>query len=223
MDTISLTNLILLPLGLGLLGFIEPCTIGASLLTVKYLEEESGWSKAQYMLIFSLVRALLIGMVGLLVALLGSRFFAFQQSIWIVLGLVYAGLGILYLSGRSGWLSRRLGPSLGTFPRSRGSAILGLIMGFNIPACAAPLLFVLLANTAASAQTWTQGFISMALFGLALSLPLVLAVLIPQGRHLLDHLSGLSRRVPRWTGVVLLALSVWSLYFGLAINMEDWR
>lgn len=223
MDTISLANLILLPLGLGLLGFIEPCTIGTSLLTVKYLEGASGWSKAQYMLVFSLVRAMLIGMLGLLAALLGSRFFVFQQGIWIVLGLVYAGLGVLYLSGRSGWLSRRLGPSLGSLPRSRGSALLGLMLGLNIPACAAPLLFVLIANTAASAQTWVQGFISMALFGLALSFPLVLAVLLSQGRRLLDYLAGLSRRVPRWTGVALLVLSAWSLYFGMAIDMQEWQ
>lgn len=223
MDTISLINLFFLPLGLGLLGFIEPCTIGASLLAVKYLEGASGWNKFKYMLIFSLVRGLLIGMLGLLAALVGSRFFIFQQSIWIILGLVYAGLGTLYLSGRSGWLSRRLGPSLGTLPRRRGSAFLGLVLGLNIPACAAPLLFVLIANTAASAQTWIQGFISMALFGLALSLPLVLAVLLPQGRHILDRLASLSSRIPRWTGVALLALAVWSLYFGLAVNMEDWR
>jgi cytochrome c-type biogenesis protein len=175
------------------------------------------------MLIFSLARALLIGMLGLLAALLGSRFFAFQQGMWLILGAVYAILGLLYLSGRSGWLSWRLGPSLGALPRSRGSALLGLVLGLNIPACAAPLLFALIATTTAGAQTWLQGFASLALFGLALSIPLVLAVLLPQGRRLLDRLAGLTRRAPRWTGIAMLALAAWSLYFGLAVNIEEWR
>ncbi|TNB81442.1 sulfite exporter TauE/SafE family protein [Pseudomonas sp. Fig-3] len=223
MDAISLTNLILIPLGLGLLGFIEPCTIGVSLWAVKYLEGESGWSKARHMLIFSLTRALLIGMLGVVAALLGSSFFIFQQGMWLILGLVYGGLGLLYLSGRSGWLSRRLGPSLNAVPHSRGSVFLGLVLGLNIPACAAPLLFALIATTATSAQTWVQGFISMALFGLALSVPLVLAVLLPQGRRLLDRLAGLSSRAPRWTGFLLLGLAAWSIYFGLTVDIEQWR
>lgn len=223
MDAASLTNLILVPLGLGLLGFIEPCTIGVSLWTVKYLEGEPGWSKARHMLIFSLTRALLIGTLGVVAALLGSRFFVFQQGVWLILGLVYGGLGLLYLSGRGGWLNRRLGPSLNAVPRNRGSVILGLVLGLNIPACAAPLLFALIAATATSAQSWVQGFTSMAVFGLALSAPLVLAVLLPQGRQLLDRLAGLSSRAPRWTGIILLGLAVWSVYFGLAVDMGKWR
>lgn len=33
----DLWALIVLPLGLGLLGFVEPCSVGSSLLFVKYL------------------------------------------------------------------------------------------------------------------------------------------------------------------------------------------
>lgn len=95
MDTINLANLILIPLGLGLLGFIEPCTIGVSLWAVKYLEGESGWRKTRHMLILSLTRALLIGMLGIVAALLGSGFFVFQQGVWLILGLIYGGLGLL--------------------------------------------------------------------------------------------------------------------------------
>jgi len=175
------------------------------------------------MLIFSLTRALLIGMLGIVAALLGSGFFIFQQGVWLILGLVYGGLGLLYLSGRSGWLSRRLGPSLNAVPRRRGSVLLGLVLGLNIPACAAPLLFALIATTATSAQTWVQGFISMALFGLALSIPLILAVLLPQGRRFLDRLASVSSHAPRWTGFVLLGLAAWSVYFGVATDIEEWR
>jgi cytochrome c-type biogenesis protein len=33
--------LLIVPLGLGLLGFIEPCSIGATLIFVKFLEGKS--------------------------------------------------------------------------------------------------------------------------------------------------------------------------------------
>ena len=38
MSGIDLINIIWLPLALGLFGFIEPCSIGASLVFIKYLE-----------------------------------------------------------------------------------------------------------------------------------------------------------------------------------------
>ncbi len=35
-------NLVLLPLALGLLGFIEPCSMGSNLLFIKYVEGKNG-------------------------------------------------------------------------------------------------------------------------------------------------------------------------------------
>src|SRR3546814_1366678 len=66
-----------------------------------------------------------------------------------------------------------LGPSLKRLGRLRGSAGLGLLFGLNIPACAAPLLLALLAGAATTGATLLSGFVALAVFGLALSLPLV--------------------------------------------------
>ena len=38
MTGLALTRLVLLPVGLGLLGFVEPCSLGSILVFVKYLE-----------------------------------------------------------------------------------------------------------------------------------------------------------------------------------------
>ncbi len=58
-------NIVWLPLGLGLFGFIEPCSIGASLLFIKYLEGKDRRHKFFQVSVFTLVRALFMGALGL--------------------------------------------------------------------------------------------------------------------------------------------------------------
>ena len=105
----------------------------------------------------------------------------------------------------------------------RGSASLGVLFGLNVPACAAPLLAALLAAQAAGGAaggTLAAGFASLALFGFALSLPLVLAVLFEPARRAIDWLAGLSRRLPFWIGVLFVALGVWTVWLAVAPRGE---
>lgn len=164
-------------------------------------------------------------MLGLLAAYLGMVFLGVQKTFWIILGAVYLAIGVLYVAGKAGFLMRTLGPSLTQLSGLRGSAALGFLFGLNIPACAAPLIFVLFGTAAASGSaggTLASGFISLALFGLALSLPLVLAVLFAPAQRALDWVAGLSVRIPFWVGLVLILLGLWSMWFGLFVNLEDW-
>jgi len=111
-----------------------------------------------------------------------------------------------------------LGPGIARLSDVQGSAALGVLFGLNIPACAGPLLVALLGAAAAggaSGETLAGGFVSLALFGLAMSLPLVLAVLFEPARRALDWLAGLSRRLPFWTGLLLVVLGAWSIRLGL--------
>ncbi len=222
MDEFSLTSLILLSVGLGLLGFIEPCSMGVNLLFIKYLEGEAAARKLSQTVIFMLTRGLFIGALGALAALLGTGFISVQKGFWVLLGSLYLGLGILYLAGRAGFLMRTLGPGLHRLAGTRGPVALGLLFGLNIPACAAPLLFVLFGAAAVGGATVAQGFLTLALFGLFLSAPLAAAVAWPPGERLLDRFAGLSRRMPRWTGAVLALFGLWSISFGLFVNLEDW-
>lgn len=214
----NLFNLFILPAGLGLFGFIEPCSIGSSLIFVKYLEGKAGAQKLAETALFALTRALFIGALGAAAVLIGAAFVNFQRGAWILLGAVYMVIGLLYLLGRSGLLMRTIGPGLAKFEGARGSVGLGLVFGLNIPACAAPLLLVLLGFATAggaSGSAVAGGFVSLAVFGLALSLPLVAAAAFEPPRRLLDRLAGLSKRIPFWAGVVLFALGAWSIWFGL--------
>jgi cytochrome c-type biogenesis protein len=219
LSAFSLTRLVLLPIGLGLLGFIEPCSIGSTLIFVKYLEGKDAAEKIAQVGAFTVIRALLIGFMGMIAAVLGAAFLGFQKAAWIILGTGYILIGLLYLTGKARTLMVSLGPTFARFSDARGSALLGMLFGMNIPACAAPLIFALLGGAAAGA-TLASGFISLAVFGLALSLPLAAAVLYPPARRALDWLAGLSRRIPVWTGAALFALGLWSVWLGVFVDLK---
>jgi cytochrome c-type biogenesis protein len=215
----DLVNLVLLPLGLGLLGFIEPCSIGSSLLFIRYVGGKDASAKLAQVIVFTLTRAAVIGSLGLVATVVGGAFVGLQRGGWLLLGSLYVGLGAAYLAGKAGVLMRPLGPSPGRLSGARGAAGLAVLFGLNIPACAAPLLAAVLGSAAVGgaggALRAAQGFASLALFGLALSLPLALAILWPPMRRALDRLSALSTRVRIWIGLALIALGIWSIYLAL--------
>ena len=208
-------TLIVVPLGLGLLGFVEPCTVGSSLLFVKYLEGKDVSAKLVETTAFAVTRALFMGALGAVAALVGAAFLGAQRGFWILLGTLYVVLGACYLAKRQWLFMRMLGPKLGQARLAAGGAALGVLFGLNIPACAAPLLAALTAASIGTASV-ARGFVAMAIFGLALSLPLLLVVFWGRARDWLDRLAALADRVPVWTGIVFVGLGLWSIYFGLA-------
>lgn len=218
----SFSALVVLPVVLGLFGFVEPCSLGSTLIFVKHVEGRSGSTKLFHTLTFALVRAVFTGLLGLGAALGGAAFFGFQRAAWILLGVAYLVLGLLYVSGKAGAIMISIGPRLTGLSGARRAAGLGLLFGLNIPACAAPLVFVLMGMAAAggaSGATLAHGFISLALFGLALSLPLIVAVFFAPARRALDWLAGLSRRLPFWTGVLMITLGGWSIWMAFTARL----
>ncbi len=219
----QLLSLLVLPIGLGLLGFVEPCSIGSALVFIKHLEGKDASAKLAQVMVFALTRALFIGLLGVLAVVMGAAFLGFQRAAWIVLGSAYIVLGSIYLGGKAGVVMTSLGPGIARLSNARGSVALGLLFGLNIPACAAPLLFALLGAAAAggaSGAPFISGFVSLSLFGLALSLPLIAAVLFAPARRALDWLAGLSRRLPFWTGLLLIGLGAWSIWLAVVVPLD---
>lgn len=219
----ELASFLLVPIGLGLFGFVEPCAIGATLLFVKTMEGAPAPTKVAQVLAFTLSRAVFTGLLGAIAVVIGSLFLGLQKAIWLAVGLLYAAIGVLYLTGGIAPLMRSIGPRLAALSSPRGSIALGAALGLVIPACAAPLLLALLALAAAggaSGSSIFQGFASLALFGFALSLPLVVAVLFAPARRALDWLAALSRRIPVWTGILFIALGLFSIWFGLFVTLR---
>lgn len=144
MNEFGWMNTVVLPVFFGLFGFIEPCSIGSTLVMVKQMEARTGRQKIVQMLVFAGTRALFIGLLGLVAAAVGTAFLGFQRGAWLLLGTLYLVLGLMYLGGQIGMLMRSVGPRLDRLRSTRGAAGLGLLFGLNIPACAAPLVLALL-------------------------------------------------------------------------------
>lgn len=214
-------DLVITPTLFGLFGFIEPCTVGSTLVFIKYLEGQDQFQKLKQVVSFALVRALFMGSLGVAAALLGQASQALQKPLWIGFGSFYIVLGVLYLSGKSRSLKVSIGPKISRLSGYRGSVLLGLLFGFNIPACATPLLLALMSDVTAKGAaggTLLNGFISVSVFGMALSVPLVLATVFRSSRNFLSRIAELSGKIPRWTGTVLIILGIWSVWFGLFTN-----
>ena len=218
----DLIALVLFPFALGLLGFIEPCSIGSSLLFLKYIEGREAVERVAQTVLFTLTRATFMGALGAMAALIGATVLGIQKAGWLFLGAVYVVLGVMYVTGKAGSLARRVGPRLDRLSGTRGAVGLAVLFGLNVPACAAPLLFAVLGSATVSGASGVsqvgRGFLSLAVFGVALSMPLVVVVAWSRARRPLDRLSSLSARVPTWIGLLLVVFGLWSLYFGLFVS-----
>ncbi len=207
----------LVPLGLGLLGFVEPCTVGGHLIFLRTLIERSLPARLFATLTFTLARMLMMGTFGALAALLGQHLIKAQTGFWLVFGSLYMLIGIAYGFGRAGVIKRRLDVAPATWKATKSPLVLGIAFGLSIPACAAPILFALIGLSAGGGAV-ALGFVVMAAFALALSAPLVLFATSSSATSLAARLMR-DRPAMRWAfAVVFLALGAWSIWFGLFVD-----
>ena len=52
------------PIGLGLLGFLEPCSLGANAIFLSYVLPLPGWRRVGEALAFTLSRGVFLGLLG---------------------------------------------------------------------------------------------------------------------------------------------------------------
>ncbi len=201
-----------LAFGLGLLGFVEPCSIGANGLFLGYLREKDRGTRLRETAKFALSRSAVLGLFGLGIAFLGGLIFPVQKGFWLFLGLLYLALGLtVILNARFRWgLFGRFSPGRLLPQRKDRSLGLGLLLGLNLPACAYPLILALLGQGAASGALW--GFAALFVFGLALSVPLIPLALSERTAKLFGRLTRFSGATPYVIGVVLLAIAAYVLY-----------
>jgi cytochrome c-type biogenesis protein len=205
-------SLLALAFGLGLLGFIEPCSIGANGIFLGSLREKDRGTRLLETIKFTLARSLILALFGLGIALLGSFIFTAQQGFWLFLGLLYLALGMAIIVNtrfRLGLFSR-LSPSRLTSRYRDHSLGMGLLFGLNLPACTYPLIVVLLGGSAALGAAW--GFIVLFVFGMSLSLPLIPLARSERAAKALERLTRFSGKTPYVIGLALLAISAYVLY-----------
>jgi len=219
---LSLYTFFSLPVALGLLGFIEPCTIGGHLLFLNTQKDRSHQEKVVAVIIFIVVRSLVLGTFGASIALLGQQLIGMQTQIWLIFGSLYLSIAISFLLNETDLIKQQLDLAPAAWKRAQNPVTLGLAFGLNIPACAAPILFALL-GLAATTATVLVGFGMMLLFGLFLSLPLALFAVIPQLAIKLDRLANWLKQTAWLIGVVFVIFGVWSIWFGLYVDPANWQ
>jgi len=218
---LSLYSLLLLPMGLGLFGFIEPCTIGGHLVFLNTQNRRARSEKIGALLVFLATRSIITGLFGAAIAFVGSRMIGAQTGLWLVFGTLYLAVGVFILANGAGMVKQRVNLAPAAWKQAQNPFVLGLAFGLNIPACSAPILFGLLGLAATTGTVFT-GFAMMFVFGFFLSAPLFIFALMPS---LTGWLSGLGQKMKGkgWIlGLIFIALGIWSIYFGLYVDPANW-
>ena len=173
------------------------------------------------LLIFTLMRSAVAGLFGAAATLTGEALASFQTALWIVFGVIYTTLGLCYVFQVPRLLRGQFRLAPEAWRQAQHPMVLGLAFGLNIPACAAPILFGLLAFAASTGAVVT-GFWMMFLFGLFLSLPLIGFMFASGALTGIESMADWFRANGWITGTIFVALGIWSIWFGLFVDPVDW-
>ncbi len=188
--------------------------MGINMMFLSSIKETSSANRFKEIAIFMLVRALVLAVLGTSVSFLGGRLFSFQSGFFLILAIFYICIGLLMIFSRSllGRLrSIRVAHWLGLDLREGAVKRLGLIAGFTIPACAIPLITVLLGQSLFIGNI-VSGFLSLFVFGLALTVPLAVFSFFERGIAWLEWIAQRSGKLRVVGGVVLVLIGIATLY-----------
>ncbi len=205
-------QLTLVPIAFGLLGFVEPCSIGANILFLGYLQT-SDRAKFLEAVKFTITRAIFLGLIGLAAGVMGQTLRIETYSYSMILGVLYVLLGLFGLWW--GYRGMGLGPlDLGRYFPKGGAVPLGVIFGLSAPACSFPLLLALV-GLGVLKGAWV-GFFTLFLFGLALSAPLLWIARSDRADEILRRLGRVPLKAPYLPGLVLI-------FVGFITAFTAWR
>ena len=170
----NLVTLGLLPIGLGLVGAFTPCALGVNAVFLGYTTGKPRLQRLKEWLAFALARAAFLTALGLAFGLLGRLVGDFVRSYQQIIAWGLIVLGVLFIASR---FYRLPLPSFSLIgqrsPDPRSALALGAVFGLDVPACTSPLILGLLAQTVLVGD-YFFGATSLFLFGLGMSLPLLL-------------------------------------------------
>lgn len=214
-------QLVAVPILFGLVGFIEPCSIGGSAIFVHFLSRMDPARRAREAFQFLATRALFLGFFGLAAAFVGTRIAIAQRTYDVAMGALFIIGGIAWYVAQSRGARLPGGVNLGgRLARTPGkSYLMGVAFGLSAPLCAAPLLLAIVAQSLAGTTAAWQGFVMMALFGVALSVPLVALAFMPRA---LDKTRAIARALgPRAALIGLVAMLLVGTYLLWAGLTQD--
>jgi cytochrome c-type biogenesis protein len=202
----NINSLVLIPFLFGLVGFVEPCSLGINMI---FLNRINGLERAKRIsetLVFTIVRGTFLALVGLSAAFIGSKIINIQSSFFLILGGIYILLGALAILNMY-WPIFTHQIDLSRFVKNKGSIALGVVFGLIIPACAISFVLALIGKSILLGNL-VEGFISLFLFGIALSLPLVIISFFDKSNQIIAKIAEKARQIPWLAGMVLIAVGL---------------
>lgn len=169
------TFLLLSAVGLGVGGAFTPCALGLNLLVLGRMAGQSRGQRLVAWLQFALARAAVLTLLGVGIGTLGLLL-PITWGMQLLINVLLIALGALFIVSRFRSLPIPAFSVLGAVgPSPHPMPLLGALVGLDISACLLPLVLGLLAQTI-RLGAWLTGGAALFLFGIGLSLPLLLAV-----------------------------------------------
>lgn len=201
-------DLLLIPLFLGLVGFVTPCSLAVNLIFLGYIRGKPRTVRLTQGAIFALIRALILMILGLLFGYIGQAIVAFQFVYRPIIAVLFIAAGVLFLVNRKWSLPL---PDFGfvrNFGRGKQSAVtMGTLFGLDIPACSTPLLMYLLGKTVLKGDM-VFGAVSLLFFGIGMSLPLLGIAAFEGANRFLERATRTSGPLAYTGGALLIVLGL---------------
>ena len=202
-------DLFVIPVLFGLVGFLTPCSLGVNFIFLAYINGKERAARLKLAITFTLARAVFLSTLGILFALIGQQIVGFEFIYRKAIGLLFVVLGGLFIMNKFGYISFPGAKFLNYFRQGTGgsAATLGILFGLDIPACSTPLLIYLLGRTVLQGEVFF-GAISLMVFGIAMSLPLVLISFFEGSNNFITRVSRGSGALSYGAGILLMLLGL---------------
>lgn len=201
-------DLLLIPLFLGLVGFVTPCSLAVNLIFLGYIRGKPRSVRLTQGAIFTLIRALILMLLGVLFGYIGQAIVAFQLVYRPIIAVFFIGLGVLFIVSRIWPLPLPNTSFVRNFGRgSQSAVVLGTLFGLDIPACSTPLLLYLLGKTVLQGDM-VFGAISLLFFGIGMSLPLLGIAAVEGANRFLERATRTAGPLAYSGGVLLIVLGL---------------
>lgn len=202
----SLYELLLIPVIFGLIGFFEPCSLGINIIFLNRMQSMPRTRRIRESVLFTLVRGFILALVGLTAAFIGGKFITLQSSLFMFLGIAYILLGIAAIVNMYFPIFKA---DINFFKhfKNRGALSLGIIFGLVIPACAIAFILALIGRAVVAGNLF-EGFISLFVFGISLSLPLIVISFFEKSNAIVQKISMKTKQMPWLAGIILIIVGI---------------
>lgn len=199
-------DLILIPLLFGLVGFIEPCSLGINIIFLNRIKHLNRAKRIYETTIFTLVRGFFLALAGLTAAFVGNKFISIQSNLFIVLGTIYIILGILSIIHMYHPVFKS-NMNLAGYFKNKSTIALGIVFGLIIPACAIGFVIALIGKAALAGNLFS-GFVSLFVFGITLSFPLIIIGYFERSSKIIQKIFAKTKKIKWLAGSILISVGI---------------